>query len=151
MGAMSSKKFRWKNIGVGLIRFAVLYAAAERALKIKLMKLAGLDKSVYTWSGVHFGHRVKNVLLSFEGIEAGQFFGNEIYSASGGYLGELKDGRLVTHQAKRSKQWATFRPQRRKARPAQESVEAKPLYAGYEDFPHPNLFRRSEKRQASAA
>jgi hypothetical protein len=148
---MSSKKFGWKSLGMGFIRVAVRYASAERTLKIRIMKLAGLDQSVYTWSGIHFGHRVKNILLSFDGVEAGQFYGDEIYSASGAYLGELKEGRLITHQAKKSKQWSTFCPRRWKGRFAQDSVDAKPLYAGYEDFPHPNSFRQGEKRCASAA
>jgi hypothetical protein len=147
---MSSKiRCRIRKLGVGIIRLAVIYVTFESAVKMKLLRLAGFDKSLYTWGGVHFGRRVKSRLVTRDGVEIGQFYGDEVFGASGVYLGELKDGRLITHSAKTSKRWAGFKPRLHKSCAEQEAQMACATYAGYEEFPHPDTFHQSIKASAA--
>jgi hypothetical protein len=120
----------WNAIG---FRFAVIYATAEDALR----RIFGLDRALYTWSGAYFGLRVKDGLFTSDGTEVGRFQGDEIYDHDGRYLGELKEGRLVTHQAKKSKCWVPFTPSRRRPHTPQVDLRPKVLYTGFEHFPDP--------------
>jgi hypothetical protein len=134
------KGLQLETLVVGAIRLAAFCATLETALKHKIMKLAGANKSLYTWSGVHFGYRMKDSLFTHHGAQVGNFVGEEVYGPDGVYLGEIKNGRLVTHQAKKSKRWNTFIPQHGKGQREQNRQSEEPMYMGYEEFPHPKTF-----------
>jgi hypothetical protein len=125
------------------------YARMQVSAKRTALILFGVEKPVYTWSGVHFGRRESNILVTRNGVEAGQFYGEEVYSREGYYLGELKDERLVTHRAKTGKRWVPFAPQSRRACLTQENLRERPLYMGYADFPYPQMFEQGQRTSAA--
>lgn len=84
-----------------------------------------MGNDLWTYSGRHVGHRT----------------GDEIFSPTGRYLGEvMQNGRLVTNKAKAGHQGNTFKPRPPRApRPLEPSKNALTIYKGYQDFPHPDL------------
>lgn len=99
-------------------------------------------KSVWTWSGWHFGSLDGDDLWSHHGKHIGRLRGTEIYSPTGRYLGELmSNGRLKVNKAKAAQLGPGFVPSapREKISP-EAALDGFPLYRGYEDFPHPDLF-----------
>ena len=56
----------------------------------------------WTWSGECFGYRKDDRLFTYGGKQAGKFYGDEVYSSDGRYLGELKsEKRLITKCGKK--------------------------------------------------
>ncbi|HSN18728.1 MAG TPA: hypothetical protein VLV87_11045 [Gammaproteobacteria bacterium] len=99
-------------------------------------------KSVFMWSGGHFGFWDGDDLWSHHGKHVGRRRGSEIYAPAGRYLGEsMANGRLTTSKAKAGQFAPSFVPhtprEKSTPEPAQDTYT---LYLGYEDFPHPDLF-----------
>ena len=97
--------------------------------------------SLWTWGGTYFGRREENSLFTHNGVEVGQFHGDEIYGEDGRYLGELKSGKLVTNTSKTSQRRSGFSPRSRMGYIASMDYVGSVMYAGYDDFPDPNSFR----------
>jgi hypothetical protein len=72
-----------------------------------------------------FGYRDGND-LDLERPQLGRIDGDEIYAPDGRYLGELLDGRLITHRSKRGQRRSIFAPHARRVGYAKYSN-----YAGY--------------------
>lgn len=91
---------------------------------------------LWTWGGRSFGYRHEDNLFTSSGNNIGYFKGEEVYACSNGrYLGELKNGKLITKQSSQHKH----------ASPKVSVIGASHadkvdhvgyvMYAGYEDFP----------------
>jgi hypothetical protein len=124
---------------------ALFYVAVETAFKLRVLKLVGLNRAIYTWSGRYFGQRVKDRLFTLDGVQAGYFYGDEIFGPDGFYLGEVREGRLVTHQGKKSKRWLTFSPQHGNGFEDLRRKRARPMSTGFEDFPSPQTFNANDE------
>ena len=112
--------------------------------------LASLTKPTWLWSwnGVCFGYRRGDSLFTYDGVEAGRFYGTEIYGADGCYLGEVRNseedgGRLTTSSYKKSRMAPSFVPRLESAPKRPADCNREPLYCGYEDFPSPESLRNS--------
>ena len=98
---------------------------------------------LWTWNGVAFGYRLGDSLFTHDGAEVGRFFGLEIYSADGRYLGELSTAeagdRLITNLYKKGRLAPPFVPtfQGSYRRPPHRTEQL--LYSGHEDFPSPEI------------
>jgi hypothetical protein len=124
-------------------RSKLLIVFNARALKRTLLKFVGVNRSIYMWNGHYFGERSRGSLFTYRGIEAGHFYGVEVYGSDGAYLGELIGRRrLITHQAKKPKRWVTFRPKAGKHYRALRSLRERPMLVGFESFPAPDEFHR---------
>lgn len=99
-------------------------------------------KSVFMWSGRHFGFWDGNDLWSHHGKHVGRRRGSEIFAPTGRYLGELMaNGRLKVNKAKAALLGPSFVPSAPRERTTpQASLDTYAIYLGYEDFPHPDLF-----------
>ena len=101
---------------------------------------------LWTWGGVCFGYRRGDSLFTYDGTEAGRFFGTEVFGADGQYLGELSssgDGeRLITNIYKKSRTISGFSPTQHHSfsKPADRPEE--PVYTGHEDFPTPKMMKK---------
>ena len=100
-----------------------------------------MSNSLWTWSGTYFGVHEGNSLFTRYGIEAGRFYNEDIYGANGAYLGELKDGKLITNQSKKSWRKSSFIPRRRVGHVGYVGHVGTVMIAGYEDFPAPETFQ----------
>jgi hypothetical protein len=96
---------------------------------------------LYTWGGTYFGQRQGDSLITLHGVEAGQFHGDEIYGSNGQYLGELKDGRLITRTEKGSLSRGGFMPSSHGREAGYTGYGGWAMLNGYEDFPGPDSFR----------
>jgi hypothetical protein len=129
------------QLGTRLLGMIAFLADAEAAMQYAVLRLLGKNTSVYTWSGFHFGERAGNSLFTWNGAEAGRFDGLEIYGADGTYVGELRGGRLLTHQGKNLKRRSSFIPAcGRSFKQNSQQVEGPPLPVGFRDFPPPDRF-----------
>lgn len=99
------------------------------------------NSQLWTWSGTYFGFREDDSLFTYSGIEAGHFRDEEIYGADGTYLGELKNGKLITRLSNKLKRKGGFIPRRRAGHVRYVSHVGSVMYAGYEDFPDPETFQ----------
>jgi hypothetical protein len=99
-----------------------------------------MSDSIYTWGGTYFGKRYGDSLFTHGGVEAGRFHGDEVYGADGAYLGEVKNGKLITNTSKRSKRQGSFTPRRRGGHVAYVGRVGTVMYVAHEDFPHPDTF-----------
>lgn len=99
-------------------------------------------KSVFTWSGLHFGTLEGDDLWSHHGKHVGRRHGSDIYAPNGRYLGELmSNGRLKVNKAKAALLGPGFVPAPPREKSARGiSCEGLAFYLGFEDFPHPDLF-----------
>ena len=97
--------------------------------------------TLYTWGGTYFGVREGDSLFTQQGVEAGRFEGDEIYGADGGYLGEVKSGKLIRKLSKTSRRRSTFSPRRRVGHVGYVGHVGTVMYVGYEDFPLPDSFK----------
>ena len=99
-------------------------------------------KSVWTWTGQHFGSWEGDDLWSHHGKHVGRRKGTDIYAPTGTYLGELMgNGRLKVNKAKAAQRAPGFVPSTPREKGLLEAaLEGFPLYLGFEDFPHPDLF-----------
>ena len=108
---------------------------------------------IWTWGGKCFGYREGDSLFTYEGKEAGRFVGAEIYGVDGRYIGEVRnaeDGqRLITSLYKKSRIiGGGFYPAHHHtfSKPADRREEQ--LYTGYEDFPAPQVTKKSVAKSA---
>lgn len=99
-------------------------------------------KSVFTWSGRHFGFWEGDDLWSHHGKHVGRKRGTDIFGPTGRYLGEpMGNGRLMVNKAKAALVGPVFVPSAPREKAAAEtSLDTYSLYLGYEDFPNPDLF-----------
>jgi hypothetical protein len=102
---------------------------------------------LWTWGGACFGYRRENSLFTYDGLEVCRFSGTEVYGADGRYIGELstsEDGpRLITNVYKKSRTCAPFTPDSDRPQKRQEARGCDSLYVGHEDFPSPEIAKRS--------
>src|SRR5512143_2887040 len=95
----------------------------------------------WTWGGECFGYRLNESLITYRGIEAGRFDGDEVYASDGRYLGEIKsDDRLITDRGKRNKRRSIFSPIHCGSYARYCNYAGYGMHAGYEDFPSPEVF-----------
>jgi sporulation protein YlmC with PRC-barrel domain len=100
-----------------------------------------MSESLYTWGGTYFGKRDGDSLFTHDGVEAGRFHGDEVFGADGAYLGELKNGKLITKLSRISARKSSFTPRHRGGHVPYVGHVGSVLYVGYEDFPDPENFR----------
>lgn len=103
-----------------------------------------MSESLWTWGGTYFGRRDGDSLFTLHGVEAGRFRGEEIYGADGCYIGELKNGKLITKTSKSSKRRATFNPKQRIGHVGHVGHVGTVMYAGYEEFSAPGQLPMSQ-------
>ena len=96
---------------------------------------------VRTWSGKFFGWIDDDGLFARDGRHVGQIYRGIVYAENGHYLGELRDGRLITNvMRKDTHRWYGFfaNPERVTGPDnGLEGIAALPFPDGYEDFPGP--------------
>ncbi len=100
-----------------------------------------MSESLYTWGGTYFGKREGNSLFTYNGVEAGRFHGDEIFGADGAYLGELKNGKLITNQSRSSGTKGSFMPRQGGGHMPSMDHMGSMMLMGYEDFPDPDSFK----------
>lgn len=100
---------------------------------------AAVMQPVQKWSGRFFGWIDDDGLFTQEGRHVGQLYRGIIYSENGYYLGELREGRLITLTARKdTHRWYGFFPNPALVRSADNvasDAAALPLPDGFEDFP----------------
>lgn len=78
-------------------------------------------------------------MWTHDGRHVGKFYGDEVYSPDGHYLGEIKNDRLITCLNKKSLRQAGFMPYaNRVGIVPYVNYVGYVMYAGYEDFPSPD-------------
>lgn len=95
---------------------------------------------LWTWSGTYFGYRQGDALFSKTGRQAGRFQDADIYGRDGRYLGELRQGRLVTSRTRSIMRGGSFGPLAGSGGFSYANVVGYVMLAGYEDFPPPDQF-----------
>lgn len=90
---------------------------------------------LWTWGGRSFGYRRDDLLFTKDGSNIGYFQGEEVYSTHGEYLGELKNGRLITKNSSTYKRSSTRVPTVGTSYVDRVDYVGYAMYAGYEDFP----------------
>ena len=99
----------------------------------------------WTASGKAVGFREQNVLFCCEGSQIGEFRGDEVYGATGSYLGEISPtGRLVSNSRKLNWKRAGFRPQHGKTLELPQDLGSLHLTSGYGNFKVPAKNRETE-------
>jgi hypothetical protein len=100
------------------------------------------DQHYWTWGGTYFGYRIGDNLFTHGGKHVGKFHDEgEIYGADGRYLGEVRrERRLITKRSKQARRRARFIPRTRTPRMRRMNYVGYVMYAGYEDFPAPDVF-----------
>ena len=97
---------------------------------------------LWTWGGECFGYRRDDRLFTHNGLQAGKFYGDEVYGSDGRYLGEVKNGnRLIAHSAKKGWMKSSFGPVQGGSYARYANYAGHAMYAGYEDFPSPDDFK----------
>lgn len=96
---------------------------------------------LYTWGGTYFGRRQGDSLFTLHGVEAGRFHGDEIFGTDGRYLGELKNGKLITSTSKGSRARSGFMGRSRMGEVGSVGSVGSVMLVGYKDFPSPDSFR----------
>jgi hypothetical protein len=92
---------------------------------------------VQAWSGRFFGWIDNDGLFTRDGRHVGQIYRGVVYAENGHYLGELRDGRLITNVLRKdTHRWYGFfaNPERVTSSVSQD-VAALPFPDGFEDFP----------------
>ncbi len=95
---------------------------------------------VHRWSGDYFGWIDHGQLYTKDGRHVGRLKGREVYGVKGGYLGELREHRLIASNAKADRRWIGFIQNMRMASMATvnpSDLEPLDLPDGFEDFPAP--------------
>ena len=101
-----------------------------------------MDSALYTWGGLYFGKREGDSLVTFTGVEAGRFHGDEVYGPDGAYLGELRSGKLITDRSKSTRRKEPFTPRpNRVGHVGYVGHVGTVMLAGFEDFPSPATFQ----------
>jgi hypothetical protein len=100
-----------------------------------------MSESLYTWGGKYFGKRDGDSLFTLHGVEAGRFHGDEVFGSDGRYLGEVKNGKLISRKSRSSACKGSFSPRSRVGHVGSIGSVGTVMVAGYEDFPDPDSFR----------
>lgn len=90
---------------------------------------------LWTWGGKSFGYKRDGLLFTKNGENVGYFQGDVVFSLSGNYLGELKNGRLITNNNSRNKRSGVRAPHAGTSYVDKVDYVGYVMYAGYEDFP----------------
>jgi hypothetical protein len=93
--------------------------------------------AIRTWGGRFFGWVDDDGLFARDGRHVGQIYRGIVYAENGHYLGELRDGRLISDVLRKdTHRWYGFfaNPELIKADPAADA-EPLPMPDGFEDFP----------------
>lgn len=97
---------------------------------------------VHRWNGEYFGWIDHDDLYTNDGRHVGRLNGREIYGVKGGYVGELREHRLIASNAKAGRHWIGFIQNRiRMVSPATvKPMHLEPLNLpdGFDDFPSPD-------------
>jgi hypothetical protein len=99
-----------------------------------------MKMDLYTWGGTYFGERDRDDLWTYDGRHVGRFWGHEVFDKRGRYIGELKNGKLITNTSKRSsRSGPSFSPYPSRVGhdPYADQVGSVML-DGHEDFPSPH-------------
>ena len=95
--------------------------------------------TIRTWSGKFFGWIDDDGLFARDGRHVGQIYRGIVYAENGHYLGELREGRLITHVLRKdTHRWYGFFANPELTKGPEEQVQdgsPLPLPDGYEDFP----------------
>jgi len=94
-------------------------------------------EAIRTWSGKFFGWIDDDGLFARDGRHVGQIYRGIVYAESGHYLGELREGRLITDVLRKdTHRWYGFfaNPERITGEPSSDE-EPLAIPDGYEDFP----------------
>lgn len=101
-------------------------------------------QAIRTWGGKFFGWTDDDGLFTRSGRHVGQVYRGVVYAENGNYMGELRDGRLITDVLRKdTHRWYGFfaNPEPLKGPETDISdASALPLPEGYEDFPTPEAF-----------
>ena len=94
---------------------------------------------VTNWGGQCFGWVGDDGLFDTNGRHVGQFYRGIIYAEAGHYLGELRDGRLITDSNKKdTHSWYGFVPNPEPTLGPKDGLKDQPpreMPEGFEDFP----------------
>lgn len=91
---------------------------------------------MYTWGGRSFGYKDGGNLWTYSGKHVGRFHDDEVYGPDGRYLGELKNGKLISRTSRKSRRKSRFTPRmNRMGRVKTVNHVGSVMLAGYEDFP----------------
>ena len=92
-------------------------------------------KWYWTWSGRCFGYRNGDNLFTADGEHVGYFVDESIYACGDGrYLGELKNGRLITNKSRKSHKKYPKAKMVGGSYASYANYVGFVMYAGYEDF-----------------
>lgn len=98
-------------------------------------------EKLWTWGGDFFGYKDNDKLWTYSGKNVGKFYNDEVYGADGRYLGEIKNGRLITKKSRKNFRKFSFSPYANRVGIVKNvNYVGYVMYAGCEDFPHPDSF-----------
>jgi hypothetical protein len=99
-------------------------------------------KPVWNWGGDFFGYIDEDELWTHHGKHIGHLHKNEIYGPDGYYLGEVMQGnRLIKNNAKCGWVKCGFAPHGKRGNTGvYANYVGYAMYAGHDDFPHPDSF-----------
>jgi hypothetical protein len=96
---------------------------------------------LWTRVGMIFGYRDGGNLWTHDGKHVGKFYEDEVCGEDGAYLGEIRNGRLITRTMKRSRHKSPFTPRGdRVGYVNRVDYVGYVMLAGFEDFPNPSRF-----------
>jgi hypothetical protein len=92
---------------------------------------------VHAWSSKFLGWIDNDGLFTRDGRHVGQIYRGIVYAENGHYLGELRDGRLITNVLRKDthRWYGFFANPERVAGPTPNNVAPLPFPDGCEDFP----------------
>lgn len=89
----------------------------------------------WTWSGRYVGYRSGDYLYSVNGIPLGAFYGEELYSTSGKYIGEIMhNDRLIVNKSSKTKRKPSRSIPQGSCASRLSSSGGYAMLSGYEDF-----------------
>lgn len=94
-------------------------------------------EAIRTWNGKFFGWIDDDGLFARDGRHVGQIYRGIVYAENGHYLGELREGRLITNVLRKdTHRWYGFFANPEPVH-GDSACDKQPLAmpAGYEDFP----------------
>lgn len=101
-------------------------------------------QAISTWGGKFFGWTDDDGLFTRNGRHVGQVYRGVVYAENGNYMGELREGRLITDVLRKdTHRWYGFfaNPDLLQGPEADiADIPALPLPDGHEDFPAPETF-----------
>ena len=96
-------------------------------------------KTYWSWGGIFIGYRLDDALFTRQGKQMGFFAeGEEVYSCTGSYLGEVRGSdRLITNVKKMKWSRSQVAPTIQAQIPGRSDVLAKAMIVDHQDFPTP--------------